>query len=727
MSLERLFHLLTYLLVGIGFAMLALAKQFSLWVIVFFVISYLLAFAPRFGSSDWLTVRQGNLLTWLYVPFFLIDTFLLSRSFVIAALHLILFVQLMKMYQPRRDRDYFYLIVLSFLEVLAASSLTIDLSFLFLFLIFAFLCICSLILFEFKKASQAAASHSVEKVGEKEKIQGDGEVCELTDRQAVQAVPFIWSLGVIILVLGSALGAVLFFSLPRYGAGYFHGRIQLSQTLSGFSDHIRLGGIGSIQLDSSVVMRIRISENLTPLRDAKWRGIALDYFDGRGWSKSTQTRKIALRGNGDYALPQNSGHGPWVLYQVLMEPSNSGYLFALEHVQRLKVNTAPLIWDPADDSLSAPPHPFRRLAYQAESLCHDAYASQPLSVLTDDDRRRYLQLPSLDSRVAALAKEISSSAMGERTLAEKTEKFLRDNYRYSLEEAPILNPQPLESFLFETRKGHCEYFATAMVVLLRNLEVPSRIVNGFRGGDYNGIAGDLVVRARMAHSWVEVFTPGSGWSSFDPTPPAIEGPQQSRFFKTLNNCLDALDLFWGEWILGYDSLVQISLFRGMEERAGNWARFGQNVFYWTTWQLGEKLFRLTVDTWQAIRFVRISWIIILLLLCVALIGCMFWFVRRNGQDEATEPSRQMATAIQLYTALLCSLKSLGRTKSEYLTPNEFAATFARDAIGRQVEEITTIYNHLRFSSEPPSHEQLKHAYQLLDEIKACQRTMRISR
>jgi protein-glutamine gamma-glutamyltransferase len=393
----------------------------------------------------------------------------------------------------------------------------------------------------------------------------------------------------------------------------------------------------------------------------------------------------------------------------------------------LKVNTAPLIWDPADDSLSAPPHPFRRLAYQAESLCHDAYASQPLSVLPDDDRRRYLQLPSLDPRVAALAKEISSSATGERSLADKTEKFLRDNYRYSLEEAPILNPQPLESFLFETRKGHCEYFATAMVVLLRNLEVPSRIVNGFRGGDYNGIAGDLVVRARMAHSWVEVFIPGSGWSSFDPTPAAIEGPQQIRLLKTLNNCLDALDLFWGEWILGYDSLVQISLLRGMEDRAGNWARFGQNIIYWTTWQLGEKLFRLTVDTWKAIRFVRISWIILLLLLCVALIGCMVWFVKRNGQDEATEPNRQMATAIQLYTALLCSLKGLGRTKSEYLTPNEFAATFARDAIARQVEEITTIYNLLRFSLEPPRHEQLKHAYQLLDEIKAYKRTMGMSR
>jgi len=728
MSLERLFHLLTYLLVGIGFAMLALSRQLSLWVIAFFVIPYLLAFTRRFGREDWLTVRQGHILTWLYVPFFLLDTILLSRSFVIAALHLILFVQLMKIYQPKRDRDYFYLIVLSFLEVLAASSLTVELSFLFFFLIYAFLCICCLIVFEFKRASMAITSRLGQEGGKEDKIEDcEGEASELNDREAFQAVPYIGFLGVIILVSASALGAALFFALPRFGSGTFHRTIQSSQTLSGFSDHIRLGGIGSIQLDSSVVMRIRLSENSTSLRNALWRGLTLDFFDGKGWSKSGNKRTIALRGSGDYPLTQWSGRGTWISYQVLMEPSTTGYLFALDRIQRLRVNAAPVIWDPADDSLSAPPHPFRRLVYQAESLLPDAYGSQSLSVLTDEERRRYLQLPSLDARVAALAKEISSSATDEPTLARKTEKYLQDNYRYTLEEAQIRNPQPLESFLFETRKGHCEYFATAMVVLLRNLGVPSRIVNGFRGGDFNEIAGDLVVRARTAHSWVEVFIPDSGWSSFDPTPAAVEGPQQTRLFKTLNNYLDALDLFWGEWILGYDSLVQTSLFRGLEESASNWARLVQNVSYQWIWQLSEKLFQLTLMPWRSIRFTRPSWVILLLMLCAAMIGCTLRFARRMGQYEAAKHNRQTAAAIQLYTALSSLLKSLGRPKSEYLTPNEFAATFAQEAIGHQVREITTIYNLLRFGSETSSQAQIQHAYQLLDEIKERKMTIHLSR
>ena len=115
------------------------------------------------------------------------------------------------------------------------------------------------------------------------------------------------------------------------------------------------------------------------------------------------------------------------------------------------------------------------------------------------------------------------------------------------------------------------------------------------------------------------------------------------------------------------------------------------------------------------------------MLCAAMIGCTLRFARRKGQYEAAKHNRQTAAAIQLYTALASLLKSLGRPKSDYLTPNEFAATFAREAIGRQVREITTIYNLLRFGSETSSQEQIQHAYQLLDEIKERKKTMHLSR
>ena len=98
--------------------------------------------------------------------------------------------------------------------------------------------------------------------------------------------------------------------------------------------------------------------------------------------------------------------------------------------------------------------------------------------------------------------------------------YLRRNFRYTLKLTGTPGRDPLAHFLFETRAGHCEYFASAMAVMLRAIGIPSREVNGFLPGEYNDLGGDYIVRASDAHSWVEAYFPGSGWITFDPTPPA---------------------------------------------------------------------------------------------------------------------------------------------------------------------------------------------------------------
>ena len=102
------------------------------------------------------------------------------------------------------------------------------------------------------------------------------------------------------------------------------------------------------------------------------------------------------------------------------------------------------------------------------------------------------------------------------------ERFLRSRYAYTLKLSGKPGDDPLAHFLFETHAGHCEYFASAMTIMLRTLGIPSREVNGFLPGEYNDLAGDYIVRASDAHSWVEVYFPGTGWVTFDPTPAAIE-------------------------------------------------------------------------------------------------------------------------------------------------------------------------------------------------------------
>src|SRR5215475_3555563 len=156
--LDSFFHTLVYLLVALGFSMLVKAEQVSFPLFWIFALPLCLSFSHRVTQRFQLTLRQANLVTWFYIPFFLVDTFLLSKSFVPSTIHLILFVQLVKIYQPKGNRDYFYLMILSFLEVLASSSLTISVGFFVFFVLFLLVAIAALICFEVRRASAGWAS-----------------------------------------------------------------------------------------------------------------------------------------------------------------------------------------------------------------------------------------------------------------------------------------------------------------------------------------------------------------------------------------------------------------------------------------------------------------------------------------------------------------------------------------------------------------------------------------
>ena len=133
--------------------------------------------------------------------------------------------------------------------------------------------------------------------------------------------------------------------------------------------------------------------------------------------------------------------------------------------------------------------------------------------------KRFLQLPDLHPEIIQLANDVVGDAPSSSKKAERILKRLRNNYGYSLDLVNETGQTGLYEFLFRRREGHCEYFATAMVVLLRVNGIPSRMVNGFAGGEWNDLGNYLIVRQKHAHSWVEAYLPGQGWMVFDPTPP----------------------------------------------------------------------------------------------------------------------------------------------------------------------------------------------------------------
>ncbi len=221
---------------------------------------------------------------------------------------------------------------------------------------------------------------------------------------------------------------------------------------------------------------------------------------------------------------------------------------------------------------TTPYHNFSQVEYEGDSLlpiAEPAKARTASTVYSEEVRTTYLQLPTpLDPRITELARKITASANNPYDKSVAMESYLRRNFRYTLNLTGTPGRDPLAHFLFETRAGHCEYFASAMAVMLRAIGIPSREVNGFLPGEYNDLGGDYIVRASDAHSWVEAFFPGSGWITFDPTPPAPNSGY--GLFNRMSMYLDWMQLNWNEWVVNYDFAHQALLAQNVQRGSRNW-------------------------------------------------------------------------------------------------------------------------------------------------------------
>jgi hypothetical protein len=225
----------------------------------------------------------------------------------------------------------------------------------------------------------------------------------------------------------------------------------------------------------------------------------------------------------------------------------------------------------------------------------------------------YLRLPhQLDPRVGELARTLTASAANNYDRAAAIQSYLRTNFQYTLDPPAIEPDDPVGSFLFRSKSGYCEYFAAAMAVMLRTLDVPSRLANGFQTGSYNRIGKDFVVRARDAHSWVEVYFTGYGWIPFDPTPadphPVLPGEW--------DDYVDTAALFWSEWVINYDFSHQERLAREVEQDSRDFQQVFRRRFEHFKHQGIRAAFR--VEGWLMSHKMLVLAIMLAILVCLIL-------------------------------------------------------------------------------------------------------------
>ncbi|MBI4461363.1 MAG: DUF3488 domain-containing protein, partial [Acidobacteria bacterium] len=453
-----------------------------------------------------------------------------------------------------------------------------------------------------------------------------------------------------------------------------------------------------------VIMRVQV-QGSDPQAAAgiKWRGIALTGFDGKRWYNPPEPG-ILLHPGQDLrfypplpSYPRRTGTQT-LRYMVLLEPITTEVLFVAALPMWLEGNFRTLGLD-STDSLVNPQHSFTKLRYMAASRV----GRPPAAVLRDiqpnyppELRRRYLQLPPLDPRIGQLAESLVAPFDNVYDRAAALELHLRTQYGYTLDLPPVLPDDPVASFLFETRRGHCEYFAAAMAVLARSAGIPARLVNGFLTGDYNDVGEDYIVRASDAHTWVEIFFPGVGWVEFDPTPPSAEYHARTLWTR-LGDYLDAFDLWWSEWVINYDFGHQLQLARQLERRTRWWTIQAQLY-------LRNLRRSITRDLEQAeIRIVTSPYLVPALL---ALLLLLAWLLRgRQFRDwlrwvwtfrRPRGKGLEGAEATLGYQRLLKLLARKGFRKHSAQTPLEFASCLSAQPLSSAVEEFTDLYNQARF-------------------------------
>ena len=335
---------------------------------------------------------------------------------------------------------------------------------------------------------------------------------------------------------------------------------------SGLSDRMAPGDIASLILSDELAFRVQFDTTVPAPRERYWRGPVFWDFDGREWTAGGAFTR-------DDATVELLG-AP-VGYEITLEPHRNFWLFALDFPDPRSLPEGGRI--APDGVVLAADEIKERMLYRLRS--HTRYRFQP--ALSERSRRAATRLPAdRNPRAVALAQGWRSSGMDDAAIvAEALRRFRSETFFYTLR-PPELGAQPVDDFLFNTRRGFCEHYASAFTVLMRAAGIPARVVTGYQGGTENSIGGYFVVRQSDAHAWAEVWREGEGWQRVDPT--AAVAPERverslsdalafdeslplglkrggSRLFYELEARWDWVNSQWNRWVLAYGPDLQRDL------------------------------------------------------------------------------------------------------------------------------------------------------------------------
>lgn len=522
-----------------------------LFVYALFVIHYL----QRAERGAWTVLGNWalNLLGLFYLPIFFLD---LRAAFsrgnaVTALLHLILFLLVVKLYSIRREKDKWHIVIAIFFLFVAAMATSSHVS-----------------IVPYLLAALVAGLMLLGRFAHLHMMAGGAE-----EQTQAAALPIRGPLtfGTLLVLL---VAVPLFATMPRIREPYIMGRGSGSGGMArttGFSDSVDLSITSSIRANRNVALRVQYGDEvmLGDPSSLRFKGAAYDRYENRNWFRAlSQVEALTPRASPSIGREfELGGDQPAVNTATLfMEPLGSFSLVLPIESLRVRTDRQTSLGIDPGGAVLMPVRPIEALRYEV-----DLADGPVIRARLDDDLESALSAldpGGLTPQIATLAVQVMGEEEEDDDLRiDRLEQHLLTQYQYTLDFLGRTGENPLEDFLFVYKSGHCEFFASAMVLMLRSQGIPARFVTGFLGAELNPIEDYYVVRQQNAHAWVEAYTESRGWRVYDPTPPdgrPSVAPQSLSLW--LSQVYDYVTFRWDRYVLTYGAEDQDGFFRRMRER-----------------------------------------------------------------------------------------------------------------------------------------------------------------
>lgn len=410
-------------------------------------------------------------------------------------------------------------------------------------------------------------------------------------------------LGALVLAMALPLTLILFLLFPRIQGPLWGMPGDAHGGRTGLSDSMAPGNIAQLALSDEIVFRVKFIDAAPAPSRLYWRGAVLNNFDGRTWTQGQASRPavdtathVQVASNLNLDLNLSPDRATTVRQQITMEANGQRWLFALETPQLAPALEGIAVRLTADHQIRAARAINERVRYDVTSNLKPA-PSDPISA---SSLQQALALPhDFNPRTQEFAADLRKKWPDDAALVSAVLSFFRhEKFSYTLE-PPLLGRDSVDDFLFSSRAGFCEHYASSFVVLMRAAGIPARVVTGYQGGETNPVDGMMTVRQSDAHAWAEVWLPPRGWVRVDPTaavaPSRIEtqlsnvlprsffgnllggAAGQANWWSGLNDATallranwEALGNGWNQWVLNYTPARQMGLLRWLGFDGFDW-------------------------------------------------------------------------------------------------------------------------------------------------------------